>query len=484
MPKRAMSKKTLNQINLEALGAAQLAALLMEVSTGNADIKRRLRLELSHQLGATELAHDVRKRLTSLRKSKSFVGWRKRKALVKDLETQVAMITQKIAPDDPSAAFELLWAFLDMAPAIHSRTDDSKGDVSAVFHAAMENLGDIAQRADTAPTALADLVFGALVDNGYTQWDGIIAVMAPALGDAGLSHLEAKIKAYGKDPATDVADEHEAIQFLRQLRGGNTAASGRKSRLTRQWLRQIAMVTGDAQAYVTQFTAHDLRRKKIAAQVATVLLGDDQAQAALEALLAADDDTETLGQDAWDAAYIAALAALNRMDEAQAHRLACFHATLHPQHLRDYLKVLPDFEDVEAEDLAKAHALSFQRFPTALNFFFHWPDLLGASKLIQTRTSEINGDHYALLSPIADALRDRYPLAAVLVWRKMIDYALGQGRSSRYTHAAEHLADCAALDVEISDYAGFATHEIYVNTLKTLHERKASFWEKVSKHAT
>ena len=41
------SKKTLNAENLEALGAARLAQLLVEVSQGNAAIKRRLRLELA-----------------------------------------------------------------------------------------------------------------------------------------------------------------------------------------------------------------------------------------------------------------------------------------------------------------------------------------------------------------------------------------------------------------------------------------------------
>ena len=42
-----MSKKTLNKANLADLGADRLADLLIEVSQGSADIKRRLRLELS-----------------------------------------------------------------------------------------------------------------------------------------------------------------------------------------------------------------------------------------------------------------------------------------------------------------------------------------------------------------------------------------------------------------------------------------------------
>ena len=93
-----MSKKTLNTDNLEALGAKKLADLLIEVSTGSADIKRRLRLELSHNLGSSELVHAIRKRLVTLRKSNSFVSWRKRKALIKDIDTQVIMIVKKVAP--------------------------------------------------------------------------------------------------------------------------------------------------------------------------------------------------------------------------------------------------------------------------------------------------------------------------------------------------------------------------------------------------
>ena len=41
------SKRTLNAKNLEALGAAALAELLIEVSGGNAVIQRRLRLALA-----------------------------------------------------------------------------------------------------------------------------------------------------------------------------------------------------------------------------------------------------------------------------------------------------------------------------------------------------------------------------------------------------------------------------------------------------
>ena len=69
------SKKTLNSTNLEALGAQCLAELLIEVSTGNAAVKQRLRLELAGAHNPGEVAKEVRKRLTTIARSRTFIDW-------------------------------------------------------------------------------------------------------------------------------------------------------------------------------------------------------------------------------------------------------------------------------------------------------------------------------------------------------------------------------------------------------------------------
>ena len=100
------SKKALNAKNLEALGSARLAQLLLEISTGNAGLKRRLRLELAGAQSPAEVAREVRKRLSTIARSESFVDWSKRKALIEDLETQLRAIIKQVAPHDPSEALE------------------------------------------------------------------------------------------------------------------------------------------------------------------------------------------------------------------------------------------------------------------------------------------------------------------------------------------------------------------------------------------
>ena len=111
-----MSKKTLNKANLEKLGPEKLAALVMDLVQGSAALQRRARMELSAAQGPRDVAADLRKRFASLRRSRSYVDWRKQRALVKDLDSLVAQIETVIAPQDATEAFELLWSFLQLAP--------------------------------------------------------------------------------------------------------------------------------------------------------------------------------------------------------------------------------------------------------------------------------------------------------------------------------------------------------------------------------
>ncbi len=476
-----MSKKTLNHANLSALGADRLADLLLEVSTGSADIKRRLRLELSHDLGPAELGRDVRKRLVALRRSTSFVGWRKRKALIKDLQTQVDMIAGKIGPTDPTLAFDLLWQFLELAPSVYERTDDSRGDIGDVFRGAILTFDDIAARALLDPTILASRVWDAVSGNGYGEFDGIIGLVAPALGEAGFMHLKSLVATYADAPLDVVDDEHEAIHFLRELRSSNSSyRADQKAARIKMVLQDIAIAEGDTGAYIAQYSQEDLTRSGIAAEVAQLMLAEGKSKEALALLEAADLEGRVFRQEKWDDALIACLIALDRMDDAQTHRWKRFYETLEANYLHAYLKVLPDFEDIEAEDRARAHALQFPDAMTALRFLLEWPDHASAAVLIQERLDELDGNHYEILTPAAEGLRDRHPLASVLIWRTMINYALGQGRAMRYGHAADHLKDCGLADAQIEDYGLFPTHQSYLQALENLHERKTSFWSKIS----
>src|SRR5690606_31997399 len=132
------------------------------------------------------------------------------------------------------------------------------------------------------------------------------------------------------------------------------------------------------------------------------------------------------------------------------------------------------FDDIAAEDKALDYAQGHQSLLQALAFLATWPALDRASAVVIRRAAELDGDNYEILSPAADALAARHPLAATLVLRSMIDFSLVHNRSSRYRHAARHLMECAGLAAAIKDFGRFETHAAYMARLKAAHGRKSS----------
>src|ERR1700722_808608 len=109
-----------------------------------------------------------------------------------------------------------------------------------------------------------------------------------------------------------------------------------------------------------------------------------------------------------------------------------------------------------------------------------WPVLDKAAALVVQRSGELDGDHYEILSPAADALAAKYPLAATLLLRAMIDFSLKKNRVKRYRHAARYFAECTSLASAIGAFGAVETHERYSNRLKQEHGRKTSFWTLIS----
>ncbi|WP_376094069.1 DUF6880 family protein [Roseomonas sp. CCTCC AB2023176] len=177
------------------------------------------------------------------------------------------------------------------------------------------------------------------------------------------------------------------------------------------------------------------------------------------------------------------MGAAGRGEEAQRLRWTAFEERLSAERLREFLKRLPDFEDVEAEERAMAHALAFRSFAAALAFLVGWLDAARAARLLLARSAEIDGDLYELLEPAARLLEAKHPLAATLLRRAMVENTLKGAKSGRYRHAARHLLECRALAAVIGDFGTFETHEVFLGRLRAEHGRKAGFWAAVGEAA-
>jgi len=473
---RMPSKKTVTLHNLAVLGAERLAAILVDLAEADAKVKRRLRLELAAQVGGDSIAGEIGKRITALRKARSFVDWQKRRDFVKDLDLQRRMIVDRVAQTRADLALDLMWRFMDLAGPTINRVDDSNGSVGDVFQSACEDLGAIAVKARPDRVGLADQVFTALSANDYGVFDGLVAAMVPALGDTGTAHLKSRL-------ARALAD--------RQRKAG---ARDLRTSALRSALQDIADAQADIDAYIALVPLEDRGRPRMGAEIGRRLLAAGRTTEALAALENArpkqrteqavhHDDLHLAGYGdggAWEEVYIEALDATGQEEQAQRLRWAAFEERLSSTRLRAYLKKLPDFEDIEAQERAMRHALGFRSFPAALDFLRGWPDHARAARLVLTRATEIDGDLYYLLEPALQLIEGKHPLAATLLRRAMIEDTLNGAKSSRYKHAARHLLECSSLASSIQDFGTFETHETFASRLHARHGRKAGFWAQVA----
>ncbi len=489
-----MAKKSkTDAASLEKMGAARLAALLIEIGEENPAVKRRLRLELAGAQGVDSLGAETRKRLASIARARGYLEWPQLKLVAADLRLQLRIIVDRLAPEDAAQACELLWQMLDLADSLQNRCDDSNGLLHDIFEQTCDDLGRLAVQAKLASEQLADRVYNALVEkNQHGHSDGLIPALAQALGAAGLERLKYHFNTLAKQPAPQPAGKQRVVigwSLNGPIHADEWEGLARDS-MIRQAMMAIAEAQGDVDAFIAQYDAKTRKSPNIAADIARRLMAAGRLQDAWQALEAAEPlpprqrlsagpapgpERKIFSPD-WENTRIELLDALGRGPEAQAARWQCFEQDLSAPHLRAYLKRLPDFEDVEAEAKALAHVEAEQKLSRALAFLIPWPAVERAAALILRRAAELNGDHYEILSPGADALAGRYPLAATLMLRAMISFTLDGARSSRYKHAARHLLDCAGLATAIKDYGAWPDHAAFEADLRARHGRKSAFW--------
>jgi len=460
------AKRTLTIESLGKLGAHKLAELLLTEAAENRQLKQTLSLAIAAVEGPATLGMSLRKRFAALAKSQSIPSYDAGFKLIGELDRLRRIIVETIGVEDPGLGCDLLWEFLDLHPSILDRVDDSTGRVGDVFRAACDDLGLLAQKATIIPEMLAAMIFQKVITNDYGIYDSLIVNLDETLGRKGRAALralllQARDRHLKEKDTTVTASLHDPpLNFLSLA------------------LRDIAVCEGDADAFIDSYQDRDLSNPLFASQIAFHLVRAGRAEEALGFLDRAQpaSGNRAFGQTAWTDARVAVLEALGRTDEAQSLRLAAFQADLSPSHLRAYLKRLPDFDDVEAERQALDFVVRHRDVHAALAFLVAWPAHERAAHLVYSRITEIDGNRYELLDPAASALEGRYPLAAVLLRRALIEFTLKIGRSTRYKHAARHVREIDSLNAQIKDYMTFESHEQFMARLLKSHPRKLGFW--------
>jgi uncharacterized Zn finger protein len=76
----------------------------------------------------------------------------------------------------------------------------------------------------------------------------------------------------------------------------------------------------------------------------------------------------------------------------------------------------------------------------------------------------------------AEAMEEKFPEAATLLYRRMVESVLERGSSKQYRYAARDLQSCARLAPRLPVPGSIESHAIFVARLQKAHGRKYGFW--------
>jgi hypothetical protein len=457
--------KTVTQEALAALGAEALAEVLIAHAATDPTLRKKLGMLLAGTEGPGKLAAEIDKRIKTIGRSRSFVDWEKRKPLVQELDHLRVTMATRLARQDAARAIELLWDFIGIADAVMQRIGDGIGEVEDVFGAVMEDLGRLsAAQPPGDGKALARRVLAFCERDGFGATDALIRHMSEALGAGGRAEIRSKTEA--------------ALKTAPRSSGPQDWRADAERRHLAFRLALLADLENSADAFIAAIRAGGLEsthalggaeRLIAASRPAEALDWLDKPRRRVE-----DEDEDDDGTDT--DLRIAALETLGRKDEAQAVRWRHFERFLSVEHLRAYLKRLPDFEDFEAEQKALDIAAAHKQTARGLAFFIEWRALGRADRLVRERLAGLDGRLYEVLRPAAETLEEKFPEAASLLYRRLIESVLERGSSKQYQYAARDLLSCARLAPRLPVPGSIESHTNFVARLQKAHGRKYGFW--------
>lgn len=456
---------TVTKDNLKALGADRLADLLVELAGQDAALTRKLRMALTAVHAKDKLGKEIEKRLRTIQRSRGFLPWDRIKLLAAELDTLRQSILDDVATADIGQAISAMRLFVELAPSVYERSDDSSGYLSDVFREAASDLGTLwGRQAGRDATILVTDLLTLLDHDGYGTCDHLLTSCGAALGESGSAMLRTMLIKRLRDlPASKGKDGYHTDIARMQIIGH---------------LRDLADAMGDVDAYIDAVSLSD-RQSAYIGDVARRLMDKAQHREALGWLdRETEEDSRFYKQN--DDLRIEAYEAVGDRDKAQALRWNVFRERLSLPHWKAYQRHLSDYEAIDAEEQALDHIRNFPNRSVALSTLLEWPALDEAARLVRYHTAELDGRDYGTLRPAAERLSESYPNEATLLYRLLVEAVLERALSRYYAYAAKDLAACRLLAPMLTEADGMETHEAFMIRLKATHKRKLGFWSLIA----
>jgi hypothetical protein len=458
MTSRRTGDEELMVEQVERLGARRLAEIVVNHCDRDEKLHQIVRIALAASTPGGPLVKTLATEIDAVRASRHFYGYGESNVLAQELDRIRRAITEYLLPAQPRAAAELLGRLIRLDANVYERSDDSDGVIGDAIGEAIADCGRAwAAVPERDPKILAAEVFDLFTTDEYGARREVISAFSEALGTSGLDELERMVRDRLDNALTG---KHAYRQQALTIAPEN-----------------IADARGDVDGYIAAQRLAGTENLAVK-EIGERLLAAGRLEEALHWLDRPDVPEHRRGDIG--RLKVDTLDRLGRAEDAQAVRWSMFATSMSAGILDEYLSRLP--EDVVAEARQKAIATAC-RCPDVHHSLHLLAELSLdiTAELVHKRLGEIRGEAYLALRPIAERLTENYPVAAIVLYRRMADAVLRRGQSQYYDHAVRDLIAAERLVPKVEDWLGHPPQEAYRQQVATEHRQKRAFWERMGR---
>lgn len=398
---------------------------------------------------------NFKSKLSSLKRSRRFVSWGESRALAGDLLELLDGLRDTAV--EPRTGTELVAAFYRLDRNIFERCDDSSGYVGEVFYFEAKDLFlSYASRCEDK------------------QWLQKLLLKLNSENDYGV-----------RDPLLDSASSYLPEEYIRKLIVNFqilTEHEEKKYERDRYYscIESLARQVKDAALFEqTRVAAWGTLNSAAFIDIARVYLESGEEQTALERLEQIPLH-ETFKADDRDRLLFEVHSRLCNKEEQTEAAWRIFRRCRNLHTLGTLLEALGDVQrDEVIEQETEVILADDQLSHTDAAFLVDVEQFDAAQTYLLERVSQLNGDYYQNLLPLAEAMEtEGRALAATILYRALLDSILRRARTKTYYYGARYLKKLDRFARRISDWSGFDDHDVYSEYLQQKHGRKKSFWAK------
>ncbi len=410
---------------------------------------------------AKERVQRFKTKLAGVRRRRRFVSRGESGAYARSLTAMLEDLRE--GGPDPRTGAELVASFFRADRHIFDQSDDSNGTIGDVFRLDARDLFVHFAAGCEDRAWLADLVFALVQDDDYGVRDAVVEAASGYLSDPEMRALAERMwQASEATPKPLVGSEernYERSRWLglvellaRQLRDPGLFEKARRARhpeigtAARIDIARVHFESGDAATALSWL-------EKIPEGESFQAYERDELLTAVQVKLGNREAVEEL---AWK--------------KFRRHR--------NPDTLAFLVSIVGEDRREKIVKEAVGEILGEKKLHlTDAGFLIKTGHLDEAAHYVLARRAELNGEFYSSLLPMAEEFEQHErPLAAVLIYRALIDSILRRAVSKNYTHAVRYLRHLDHLVGAVTDWRGVTPHTAYLADLRAKHARKSALW--------